>query len=151
MTDFKVGMLQLLQGFLLLIYFHFLPWSTGEWTHGRGPGQGTTRGLHLYCCCELVRTKEQRSTFGTFIPPLETETMVLETMTFSEDSLEGSESQHSCKPFPQVGHWFLSGRCIGFWKSLALSPSASTLSNKRVKNKQTKKKTDFGFYKSVLG
>lgn len=77
--------------------------------------------------------------------------MVLETMTFSEDSLEGSESQHSCKPFPQVGHWFLSGRCIGFWKSLALSPSASTLSNKRVKNKQTKKKTDFGFYKSVLG
>lgn len=49
----------------------------------------TIRGLHLHCCCELVRTKEQRSTFGTFIPHLETETTVLETMTFSKVSLKG--------------------------------------------------------------
>lgn len=32
-TYFNAGMLQLLQGFLLLVYFHLLSWSTREWTH----------------------------------------------------------------------------------------------------------------------
>lgn len=132
-------MLQLLQGFLLLRYFHFRPRSARE---GTCVEWGPERCLHH--CHELVRTGEPSATLGSLFPFPQTDTgswnhdifqgFLHRNLVSHVISLRVGASmikltllQWKLNLFHRLGQWFWSEGCA-LWKSLlSLSPQHSLL------------------------